>query len=199
MHPRLTHFREILRYVPRFRDRVFVIAVDGAVVEDENFPNLLLDIALLRSLSIRVVLVHGAAHQVRRFAGIARVTPSDVDGTGITDRETLQVAITAANRVTHEILEGLAANDLRAAYPNALVAHPKGILGGVDHLFTGRVERVDILLLQTLLEHDIVPVVPPLGCDGAGNSYRLNSDAVAVEVAKALRAVKLIFLTTETE
>src|SRR5205823_10283731 len=86
MHERLTHFREILRYVPRFRDRVFVIAVDGAVVEDDNFPNLLLDIALLRSLSIRVALVHGAAHQVRRYAELFRLTPSDHDGTGITDR-----------------------------------------------------------------------------------------------------------------
>jgi amino-acid N-acetyltransferase len=194
---RLTHFREILRYVPRFRDRAFVIAVDGAVVEDENFPNLLLDIALLRSLNIRVVLVHGAAHQVREYAALLNMTPSDVDGTGITDRETLQVAVTAASRVTHEILEGLSANDLRAAYPNALVAHPKGILGGVDHQLTGRVERVDVGQLLTLLEHDIIPVIPPVGCDGAGNSYRLNSDAVAVEVAKALRAVKLVYLTTE--
>src|SRR5215211_1158207 len=103
MHERLTHFREILRYVPRFRDRVFVIAVDGAIVEDDNFPNLLLDIALLRSLSVRVALVHGAAHQIRRFAQIANITPSDLDGTGITDEPTLQVAITAANRVSHEI------------------------------------------------------------------------------------------------
>src|SRR5207249_3830295 len=121
----------------------------------------------------------------------------DTDGTGITDQPTLNIAITAANRVTHEILEGLSANDLRAVYPNAVVAHPKGILGGVDHLFTGRVERVDGLLLQTLLEHDILPVIPPIGCDGSGNSYRLNSDSVAVEVAKALRAVKLIFLSTD--
>src|SRR4051812_29555410 len=173
MHERLTHCREILRYVPRFRDRVFVIAIDGAVVEDDNFPNLLLDIALLRSLSIRVVLVHGAAHQVRRYAELMKVTPSDLYGTGITDRETLNVAVTAANPVTHEILEGLSANALRAASPNALVAPPKGILGGVDHLFTGRVERVDTGLLQPLLEHDIIPVIPPVGCDGAGNSYRL--------------------------
>lgn len=194
---RLTHFREILRYVPRFRDRVFVIAIDGAVVEDENFPNLLLDIALLRSLSIQVVLVHGAAHQVKRYAEMMKFAPSDLDGLGITDKETLQIAITAANRVTHEILEGLLANDLRAAGPNAVVAHPKGILGGIDHLFTGRVERIDVGFLQTLLEKDIIPVIPPLGCDGVGNSYRLNSDAVAVEVAKALRAIKLIYLTTE--
>src|SRR5580765_3902157 len=96
MHERLTHFREILRYVPRFRDRVFVIAIDGAIVEDDNFPNLLLDIALLRSLSIRVALVHGAAHQIKRYAEQMNVPTSDVDGTGITDRDTLQVALTAA-------------------------------------------------------------------------------------------------------
>src|SRR5215207_9150944 len=197
MHERLTHFREILRYVPQFRDRVFVIALDGGVVEDDNFPNLLLDIALLRSLSIRVALVHGAAHQIKRYAELVKITPSDLVGTGITDRETLNVAISAANRVTHEILEGLSANDLRAACPNAVVAHPAGILGGVDHLFTGKVERVDVSLLQTLLEHDIVPVIPPIGVDGAGASYRLNSDAVAVEVAKSLRAVKLVYLNTE--
>lgn len=197
MHERLTHFREILRYVPRFRDRVFVIAVDGAVVEDDNFPNLLLDIALLRSLSIRVALVHGAAHQIRKYAELTNVTPSDLVGTGITDRPTLNVAITAANRVTHEILEGLSANDLRAACPNAVTAHPAGILGGVDQLFTGKVERIDVSLLQTLLEHDIIPVIPPIGIDGAGASYRLNSDAVAVELAKSLRAVKLVYLNTE--
>src|SRR5437763_2255851 len=194
---RLTDLREILRYVPRFRDRVFVIAVDGAIVEDDNFPNILLDIALLRSLSIRVALVHGAAHQVRRYAELLNFTPSDVGGTGVTDAQTLQVAITAANRVTHEILAGLSANDLRAACPNAVVAHPAGILGGVDHQFTGRVERVDPFLLQSLLERDILPVVPPIGCDGLGRSYRLNSDAVAVEVAKTLQAVKLIYLSTE--
>jgi amino-acid N-acetyltransferase len=194
---RLTDLREILRYVPRFRDRVFVIAFDGAIVEDDNFPNILLDIALLRSLNIRLALVHGAAHQVRRYAELVKVTPSDVDGTGVTDDATLQLAITAANRVTHEVLEGLSANDLRGACPNALVAHPAGILGGVDHQFTGRVERVDAGLLQTLLERDIVPVLPPIGMDGSGRSYRLNSDAVAVEVAKTLGAVKLVYLSTE--
>ena len=195
---RLTDLREILRYVPRFRDRVFVIAVDGAIVEDDNFPNILLDIALLRSLSVRVALVHGAALQVERYAKLMGVTPSDLDGDGVTDAATLQVAITAANRVTHEILEGLSANDLRGACPNALVAHPAGILGGVDHQFTGKVERVDTFLLNMLLERDIIPVIPPVGCDGVGRSYRLNSDAVAVEVAKALGAVKLVYLSTES-
>jgi amino-acid N-acetyltransferase len=193
---RLTDLREILRYVPRFRDRVFVIALDGAVVEDENFRNLLLDIALLRSLSIQVALVHGAAHQIRRLAELTHQTPSNLDGTGITDAVTLQLALTAANRVSHELLEGLTATDLRGAVGNCVVAHPAGILHGVDYEKTGRVERVDTDLLHALLERDIVPVIPPVGCDGEGNSYRLNSDTVAVEVARALEAVKLIYLTT---
>src|SRR6202011_2902685 len=64
--------------------------------------------------------------------------------------------------------------------------------------FTGRVERVDTALLHALLEHNVVPVIPPLGYDGEGHTYRLNSDAVAVEVARALRAVKLIYLTSDT-
>src|SRR5207253_9425783 len=177
-------------------DKVFVIAMDGAVVEDDNFGNLLLDIALLRSLRIGVALVHGAGQQVRRLALETGSTPSNIDGTGVTDAATLQLALTAANRVTHEILEGLSANDLRAAYSNCLVAHPAGILQGVDHQLSGRVERVDTAQLQSLLEHDIVPVISPLGCDGEGNTYRLNSDAVAVEVARALGAVKLIYLSS---
>jgi amino-acid N-acetyltransferase len=193
---RLTDLREILRYVPRFRDRVFVIALDGAVVEDENFRNLLLDIALLRSLNIHVALVHGAGHQIRRLAELTHQTPSNTDGTGITDAVTLQLALTAANRVSHELLEGLTATDLRGAVGNCVVAHPAGILQGVDQQKTGRVERVDTELLHALLKHDIVPVIPPVGCDGEGNSYRLNSDSVAVEVARALQAVKLIYLTT---
>jgi len=105
--------------------------------------------------------------------------------------------LNAANRLTHEILEGLSANDLRAACTNAIIAHPMGIIQGVDHLFTGKVERVDTELLQTLLNQGIVPVVPPLGFDGDGKTYRVNSDGVAVAISEALKAIKLIFITTQ--
>ncbi|MBM3833382.1 MAG: amino-acid N-acetyltransferase [Verrucomicrobia bacterium] len=193
---KLTDLRGILQYIPRFREKVFIISVDGAIVTDENFANILLDVAVLRSLNIRVVLVHGAAAQIRALAKEQRVTPSDLEGSGITDAETLKLALTAANRLTHEILEGLSANDLRAACTNAIIAHPLGIIQGVDHLFTGKVERVDIELLQTLLTQGIVPVVPPLGFDGDGKTYRVNSDAVALAIAEALKAAKLIYITT---
>jgi amino-acid N-acetyltransferase len=193
---RATDLRGILRYVPQFREKAFVVAIDGAIVEDENFPNLLMDVAVLWSLNVRIVLVHGAAAQIQALAQKSDAEPSDLEGSGVTDAETLQLALTAANRLTHEILEGLSAADLRGASSNVVIAHPLGILRGVDHLFTGKVERIDVELIQKLIASGIVPVIPPLGMDGEGHTYRVNSDSVALEVAKALGAVKLVFVTT---
>lgn len=193
---RATDLRGILRYVPQFRDKAFVIAIDGAIVADDNFGNILMDVAVLRSLNIRIVLVHGASAQIQALAQEKVAEPSDLEGSGVTDAATLELALRAANRLTHETLEGLSGADLRGASTNAVSAHPLGIIRGVDHLFTGRVERIDVELLQTLLSNGIVPVVPPLGTDGDGHSYRVNSDSVALEVAKALEAVKLVYITT---
>jgi amino-acid N-acetyltransferase len=194
---KLTDLRGILRYIPQFREKTFILAVDGVIVTDEAFANILLDVAVLRSLNIRVVLVHGAAEQIRHLAEKESIEASNLDGTGVTDAPTLQLAINAANRLTHEILQGLSANDLRAASTNAIVAHPLGIIHGVDRLFTGKVERVDTELLHTLLNLGVVPVVPPLGFDGEGKTYRANSDDVALAVADALKATKLIFITDQ--
>ena len=190
----VSDLREILQYVPRFRERVFVIAIDGEVIASDNFPNILLDLAVLRSLSVKVVLVHGAGHQILKLAKERGVKLTNSDGTGVTDEITLQVSIDAAIRLTNQIMEGLSAVDLRAGYINAIIAHPAGILGGTDYQFTGRVERVDVKALRLLLDEGIVPVIPPLGFDGEGRTYRVNSDAAAVEVGEELSAAKIIYL-----
>ena len=194
---KLTDLRGILQYIPQFREKTFILSIDGAIVTDENFATLLLDVAVLWSLNIRVVLVHGASAQIKALAGEQNIKASDLDGGGVTDAATLNLALTAANRLTHEILEGLSANDLRAASTNVIIAHPMGIIHGVDHLFTGKVERVDVEMLQSLLSQGVVPVIPPLGFDGDGKTYRVNSDGVAVAVADALKAIKLIFITSQ--
>jgi amino-acid N-acetyltransferase len=194
---KLTDLRGILQYIPQFREKIFILAIDAGIVVDDSLTTLLLDVALLRSLNIRVVLVHGAAEQIRALADERQVLASDLEGAGVTDAATLDLALTAANRLTHEILEGLSANDLRAACTNGIVAHPVGVIQGVDHLYTGRVERVDADFLQSLLAQGVIPIIPPLGFDGDGKTYRVNSDAMAVAVAEQLKAVKLIFVTTQ--
>jgi len=83
---KLTDLRGILQYIPRFREKTFILALDGAVVTDENFANILLDIAVLRSLNIRVVLVHGAAAMIKALGDQQNLKPSDLEGSGIIRR-----------------------------------------------------------------------------------------------------------------
>lgn len=174
-----------------------MISLDGAIVSEDNFANVLLDIAVLRSLNIRVVVAHGAAQQIENLAETQGLVASDLNGDGITDDATLELAMTAGNRLAHEILEGFATHDLRAAVSNAIKAQPVGIIRGVDQQNTGKVEKIDLELLTALLERGVVPVVPPFGFDGNGRTFRVNSDSVAVSVAETLKAVKLIFITSQ--
>jgi len=192
---KLPELRGILQYVTRFRDKIFVIAIDGEILGSENFANILLDIAVLRSLNIKVVLVHGAGMQIEQAAFEQGVKVSNFDGTGVVDEATLQLSINVAIRLTNEIMEGLTQVDLRAAYANCVIAHPFGILHGVDYQYSGKIERVDVKILELFLDQAIVPVIPPLGFDGEGRTFRVNSDLVAMEVAEAVHAAKIIFLS----
>ncbi len=194
---KVSDLRGILQYVPRFREKIFVIAIDGEIVSSGNFSNILLDLAVLRSLSIHVILVHGASRQIEALAAERGIALSNADGTGITDEPTFRVALEAAAQLTNQIMQGLTAVDLRAAYANAIIAHPAGILGGIDYQHTGRVEKVDTHSLHLFLREGIVPIVPPLGFDGEGRTYRVNSDAIALEIAEAMRAMKVIFLFSQ--
>ncbi len=191
----VSDLRGILQYVPRFREKIFVIAIDGDIIGSPNFQNILLDIAVLRSLSIKVIIVHGAALQVEKLAAERGVKLTNSDGTGITDEPTLKISIEAAMQVTNEVMQGLTAVDLRAAYANSIIAHPAGILGGVDYLNTGKVEKIDSKCLHLFLNEGIVPIIPPIGFDGEGKTFRVNSDSIAVEVAEATHAMKILFLS----
>ncbi len=189
-----TDLRGILRYVPRFQGQIFVLAVDGVIVADENFGNLLVDIAVLRSLGIKVVLVHGIGHQLAELSAQRGIGISNLDGAGVTDAATLDLAIRASARVSHLILEGLTQNSLKCAITNAVRALPVGILKGVEHHHTGRVDRIDKDFLTHLIERDILPIIQPIGYGPEGHSYRINSDLLAAEVAEALGASKILYL-----
>jgi len=191
-----TDLRGILKYVPRFQGQIFVIAVDGSIVADDNFNNLLVDIAVLRSLAIKVVLVHGISHQLKELAAIRSIAITNSDGTGVTDAATLDLATRASSRVVHLLVEGLTQNTLKCATTNAVRALPIGIIKGVDQQFTGKVERIDKDFLSELIDRQVVPIVSPIAFGPDGKSLRINSDALAAEVAEALNATKVIYLST---
>ena len=190
-----TDLRGILKYVPRFQGQIFVIAIDGSIVVDENFGNLLVDIAVLRSLGIKVILVHGISRQLQELAALRGVEISNADGTGPTDPATLDLAIRASSRISHLILEGLTQNSLKAVITNAVRALPVGIIKGIDQQLTGKVERIDKDLIVELIAQQVVPLVSPLAFGPDGKSLRVNSDLLAAELAEVLDATKIIFLT----
>ncbi len=192
---RFEDLRGILRYVPQFRQRVFVIAIDGALMGQPGFTSILQDVAVLQSLNIEVVLVFGGRAQMRALAEKRHVQLSSDDGMSRTDHPTLEIAIEAITRQASELMADLTALELPVVISNALAVHPAGVIEGVDQEFTGRIERVDAESLQVLLKADIIPILPPLGYDGRGATLRLNSDAVATEVAIALHAAKIIFVS----
>jgi len=187
--------RGILKYVPRFQGQIFVIAIDGAIIADENFSNLLVDIAVLRSLGIKIVLVHGIGHQVQELSVLRGVPITNFDGIGITDAATLDLSIRAGSRVSHLILEGLTQNSLKAVITNAVRALPLGIIRGVDQQLTGKVERIDKDFIHELIGQQVVPLITPIAFGPDGKSLRVNSDLLAAEVAEALHATKIIYLT----
>ncbi|MSU66062.1 MAG: amino-acid N-acetyltransferase [Opitutus sp.] len=193
-----TDLRGILKYVPRFQGQIFVIAIDGSIVADENFGNLLVDIAVLRSLGIKVVLVHGIGHQIIELSVARNIPITNSDGTGTTDAATLDLAIRASSRVSHALVEGLTQNALKCATTNAVRALPIGIIKGIDQQFTGKVERIDKDFLTELIDRQVVPVVSPIGFGPDGKSLRVNSDLLAAELAEALHATKIIYLTEAT-
>ena len=190
-----TDLRGILKYVPMFRDHIFVIALDGSIVEHENFQNLVTDIAVLRSLNINVVIVHGIGKQLRDMASRQRVKLTDVYGEGKTDADTMEIALEATGIVSQKIVEGLSHANLKCAVTNAIRATQVGVIGGVDQLLTGKVEKIDTPLIKSLLSQGVIPLVTPILCDRDGTSLRVNSDAVAADLAVELGASKLIYLT----
>jgi amino-acid N-acetyltransferase len=193
-----TDLRGILKYVPRFQGQIFIIAIDGAIVADENLGNLLVDIAVLRSLAIKVVVVHGIGHQLIELAALRNIPITDAYGTGITDAATLDLAIRAASRVSHSLLEGLTQNSLKCALTNTVRAVPVGIIKGIDQQFTGRVDRIDRDFLTELIDRQVVPIVSSVAFGPDGKSLRVNSDLLAAELAEALHATKIIYLTPQS-
>jgi amino-acid N-acetyltransferase len=194
---RFDEIRSILRYVPQFRGRTFVVLVEGEVIASENFANVLLDVAVLHSLSIKIVLVFGARRQIQELAQKQSVALSSADGIGRTDDATMEISLDAISRLGTHLFQQLTAVGLNAAMTNAVIAHPAGVIRGKDLGHTGTIDRIDEKLIEAAIDNGTVPLVAPLGYDRQGRILRLNSSAVATQIAIELRAAKILFVVPD--
>ncbi len=186
--------RGILKYVPLWRNHTFVIALDGSVIQEETINNLMLELAVLRNLGIRLVIVYGIGAQVLQLSIDQKVRISDARGYGPTDRATLELSIAAASRVGHQIERGLTQNGLQCVKVNAIRATDVGIIKGIDQLFTGKVDKIEDKLIGDLMKQELVPVISPIAFTRDGSERRINSDHLASQLAISLKASKLIFM-----
>lgn len=108
-----TDLRGILEYVTLFRDHVFIIAIDGSLIANDNFQNVLLDIAVLRSLNIKIVLAYGIGYQMGKLSQSRQIPITDAYGENKTDSQTLEIAVEASALVSSAIIQGITNNGHR--------------------------------------------------------------------------------------
>lgn len=196
-------FRHSLPYINTHRNKTFVIMFGGQALDDPSFTSLIHDIALLHSLGIRLVLVHGARVQIDRalatlninstFHHNVRITPPDVMPHIVATVGAVRFAIEA------QFSKGLANTPLFGAKistisGNFISAKPYGVRDGVDYQLTGEVRRIDTSAIIKNLEQNHIVLLGSVGFSATGEMFNLESFDVATHVAIALNADKLILL-----
>jgi len=196
-------FRNSSPYINAFRDRTFVIVFQGDALLSDSFANIVHDIALLNSLGIRLVLVHGARPQIEMRLRERQAEMRYQNGIRITDHQSLECVKEACGSI-HVTIQALlsmglanspmAGAQLKALSGNFVFARPLGIHDGVDYQFTGRIRRIDSEAINRCLNDNNIVVVPPLGYSLTGEVFNLTALEVASAAASALHADKLICL-----
>lgn len=199
-------FRQAGPYINAHRGRTFVVLFGGEAVADPGFFNLVHDLALLHSLGVGLVLVHGARPQIEARLRQAGADPHYVGGLPVTDAQTLehvkQTVGDARIRIEALLSMGLANSPMQGARirvlsGNFVLARPLGVREGVDYCFTGEVRRIDVRAIRSSLDNGAVVLLSPLGYSPTGEVFSLRAAEIAVAAATAIGADKLLLLGEE--
>ncbi len=199
-------FRSSAPYIHAHRGRVFVIQFEGDALLETQFPALVHDMALLHSLGVKLVIVHGIRPQIEERLQLRNHQTQFVHGVRVTDADALDAVVDASGavrtRVEALLSMGLANSPMhgasvRVASGNFVTARPLGIRDGVDFAFTGEVRRVDTEAIGRHLGDGNIVLVSPLGYSPSGEVFNMRADDVATEIAAELKAQKLLLLRSE--
>ncbi len=200
---------EALPYIQDFYGKTIVIKYGGnAMVNDDLKEKVMQDITLMKYVGIRPVIVHGGGPDITDFLKKVGKQSEFVSGLRVTDEETVEIAeMVLDGKVNSDIVNLLNRRGVRAV---GLSGKDAGLIQAkkklatvyegeatkkVDIGYVGEVEKIDTGILEDLLENDYIPVIAPIGVGQDGESYNINADYVAAEIAGALQAEKLLLLT----
>lgn len=200
---------DALPYIQEFYGTTVVVKYGGNAMIDETLKeNVMRDVALMKYVGIRPILVHGGGPEITEFLKKVGKETMFVSGLRVTDEETVEIAeMVLVGKLNSEIVSllnlrgvravGLSGKDaglIRARRKNAVV-YEEGTARSVDIGSVGEVAAIDTEIIIDLLNRGYVPVISPIGMGESGESYNINADDVAAEIAGALHAEKLLLLT----
>ena len=197
-------FRSVAPYIHMHRGKTFVVAIAGEAIAAGKLQALAQDLALIQSMGVRVVLVHGFRPQVNEQLKAKGHAARYSHGMRITDEVALDCAQEAAGQLRYEIeaafSQGLpntpmAGATVRVISGNFITARPVGIMDGVDFKHSGMVRKVDAGGIKRTLDFGAMVLLSPFGFSPTGEAFNLTMEEVATSVAVALQADKLLFLT----
>jgi acetylglutamate kinase len=202
---------EALPYIQRFYGKTFVVKYGGHAMENEELKqSFAQDIVLLKYVGINPVVVHGGGPQIDTVLEKMGITSRYVRGMRVTDQATLDIVeMVLVGKVNKEIVNlinrhgglavGLSGKDgglILARKMNVTVASPNGAPPEIiDIGMVGEIIGINPLVIESLDQNKFIPVIAPVGVGQEGETYNINADLVAGEVAEALHAEKLIMMT----
>ncbi|MBK0393292.1 amino-acid N-acetyltransferase [Ramlibacter algicola] len=197
-------FRSVAPYIHMHRGKTFVVGLAGEAIAAGKLPNIVQDLALIQSMGVKVVLVHGFRPQVNEQLKAKGHAAKYSHGMRITDEVALDCAQEAAGQLRYEIEAAfsmglpntpMAGSKTRVISGNFITARPVGIVDGVDFRHSGLVRKVDVAGITKSLDFGAMVLISPFGFSPTGEAFNLTMEEVATSVATALQADKLVFLT----
>ena len=200
---------EALPYIRRFYDRQIVIKYGGAAMDDQTLiQSVMQDIVLMRYVGIRPIIVHGGGPRITGWMDRVGKIPEFIQGLRVTDAETVEIAEMVLGSINKEIvshinlhggkaigLSGKDANLILAEKQQTQITDENGQKIDVDLGFVGKIIGVNTESITALDKGGYIPVIAPIGVGVDGQTYNINADTMAGEVASAFQAEKLIMLT----
>ena len=201
---------EVLPYIQKFAGKTVVIKYGGHAMLDEELKNKVIkDIVLLHSVGIHPVVVHGGGPEINIMLKKIGKVSTFVQGLRVTDEETMEIAeMVLAGKLNGEIvsslndiggkavgLSGKDANLMQAVKKPMTIINSEGDWEVVDLGFVGEITKVQPGIVQSLIDQGYIPVISPIAGGGEGDSYNINADTAAGEIAIALKADKFLLLT----
>ena len=194
-------FRNSAPYINAHRHKTFVLMIGGEALETDNFQHIINDIALLNSLGVKLVLVHGVRPQIQKQLDANGHKSDFYNDLRITDDKSLRLIKQAVGAVQIELQASLSMGlvnspmqgaSIRTVISNVVTAQPIGVKDGVDFYHAGKVRRIDVEGIKSQLSSGAIPIISPLGYSVTGEVFNLLAEEVATQVAIDIKADKLI-------